>query len=572
MENHRSVCTACVALAGLAVWLIGTESARAQGPEGGGIGHGDLASSAATQEVDACERPHGLSDAENENQAADHYDRGINLYEQGDYEAAIEEFVAAYCHKPYYLVLKDIAQSFERMVDYEKAVAYLERYVQETPDDRAEERQVQSARVQVLRNLPARVRIATVPPGASVTLSKQSGVRARGSSNDQEPLLIRKGVYTLSIALDGYQTVTETIEVKIGQPYSFYYRLEPKKGTLRVISVPPTARIFIDRRSVGLGSHVDQLPIGTYVIEAEADGHVPARREVEITEDSQTRVTITLDRMPRSGRTELLVASSLVGAAWGAGAFQASFGENLLGTVGSALGLGIGFGGAYLGIPRDIPVGTSSFIIGSTLIGSVEGLLVSSLVTCKTRQDVGTGQYRLDDCDGDVIAGVGLVSGVGGALFGALTAPRFDMDPGDAAIINSGALWGAITGALFYVVFDRDARVDEALVLSGLNLGLLTGALVAQRSQVSRGHVGLIDLSGLAGIIAGAALANVVPDEGKQVPHFALAGMTVGLITGAYLTRHMDEPPVLPSMSPSMGATIDASGTGTMTIGIAGAF
>lgn len=568
MENHRSLRAMRAGLVLVAaLMLVLSGHARAQE-----AGHGAMIRGTGTNEVDSCEPPRGISEAEAENRAADHYDRGLNLYEQGDYEAAIEEFMAAYCHKPYYLVLKDIAQSFERMVDYEKAVAYLERYVRETPADRAEERQVQSARVQVLRNLPARVRIATVPPGAIVTLSNASGVRARGISNDEEPLLIRTGTYTLTIALDGYEAVSESIDVKIGQPYSYYYRLEPRTGTLRVAAVPPNARIFVDKRAVGLGSHVEELPIGRYVIEVEADGYLPARRELTISENNQTRTTIALERVPRSGRTELLIAASVGGAAWGGSAFTAIFGENELGTLGTALGLGIGLGGAYLGIPRDISVGSSSFIVGSTLVGVVEGLLVSSLFSCETVQQMDTGLYRPDTCDGEVIAGVGLMSGVGGAVFGALAGPRFALDAGDAAIINSGALWGVIAGGLFYSVFDQDARVDEALVLSGLNLGVLTGALVAQRSQVSRGHVALIDLSGLAGIIVGTAMASVIPDEGEQVPHLALAGMTIGLITGAYLTRHMDEPPRLPSLSPSVGAARDLGGAGAMTLGISGTF
>ena len=575
-----AVLTVLTVLTVLGMLMAWTAAARAQAADRGGSGS---SSSAGTEEIDTCTRPLGIGASEAENQAADHYDRGINLYEQGDYEGAIEEFIAAYCHKPSYPVLKDIAQSFERMVDYEKAVAYLQRYIAETPPERHEERQVQSARVQVLRNLPARVRIATAPPGAAVTLSSPSGVRARGLSNDDQPLLIRKGVYTLSIELDGHEPVTETIEVKIGQPYSYYYRLEPTKGTLRVMAVPATARIFIDKRWVALGSHLDELPIGTYVIEVEADGYLPARREVALTETGQ-RLTMALAPRPRDGRTELLIAASVGGAVWSGSAAATIFGAGeLLGGAGTALGLGIGLGGSYLGVPHDIGVGTSSFIMGSTLIGAAEGLLLARFFSCESRQDPDTGLYKSDSCGPDVIdgatqdaiAGATLASSVAGAVFGALVGPRLELSAGDAAVINSGALWGAIGGMLFYVVFEEDVRVDEPLVFSGLNLGILTGALVAQRTDASRAHVGLIDLAGLAGLILGASVANIVAggeDSSEQVPHFTLAGMTVGLITGAYLTRHMDEPSVLSSMQPRIGAAIDAAGDSAVTFGLGSAF
>ena len=56
---------------------------------------------------------------------------------------------------------------------------------------------------------------------------------------------------------------------------------------------------------------------------------------------------------------------------------------------------------------------------------------------------------------------------------GALTASRWRYDAGDAALLNSGALWGTVGGFLFSVVFESKHRVSQALVLGGLNLGVV---------------------------------------------------------------------------------------------------
>lgn len=548
------------------VWLAPAAMAQPGRSENGYIGRG-----AGTEEVDTCRRPEGLDEAEAETRAYEHYERGSNLYEQGDYRAAIDEFVLAYCHKPLASVLKDIAQSYERLVDYEKSVAYLERYILESPEDRNEDRRVQSARAQVLRNLPARVRIATEPPGASVTLTSKSGARgAHGFSNADEPLEIRKGTYVLTVSLPGHETVTETIEVKIGQPYSYYFRLEPKKGTLRVAAQPASARVFVGDRWVALGNYVDTLPIGKYTVSVEADDHLPEKREVEITGNDQVEVSVKLDKLPRSGRFDLLVAATVGGALMGSSV--ASLFSTETRTLGGAVpvGLGLGFGGAYLGVPDDIPVGTSSYVIGATVIGSLEGYLIASyLAPCN--EDVT--EESIEECK-PVIAS-SLAGSVSGLLFGAFTAGRFELDAGDAALINSGALWGIISGSLFYVAFGEDPTITEPLLFGGLNIGLVTGSILAQRAEVSRGHVALIDVSGFLGLLVGGAVADVADqDEGisERVPHFALVGMTVGLITGTYLTRNMDEPASLRMLSPNIGAARDTLGKSTMTMGVRWSF
>ena len=89
-----------------------------------------------TLEVDNCPRKDpALSEEELRRRGAEHYLRGETLYLQGDYLGAVKEFVSSYCLIPYYSILKDIGQAFERKLDYERAILYLQRYVDEIPGD-----------------------------------------------------------------------------------------------------------------------------------------------------------------------------------------------------------------------------------------------------------------------------------------------------------------------------------------------------------------------------------------------------------------------------------------------------
>ncbi len=552
--------------------------AQPQMQERDGFARGTADGRANTEEVDRCRPPSGLSPVEAENRAFDHYDRGRILYEQGDYEAAVFEFAAAYCSKASYVVLKDIAQAFERLVNYEKAVAYLQRYVREAPASEFRKRSLQMARIAVLRKLPARLRIATMPPRASVTLRRGGSVVARGVADD-EPLLIRKGRYTMTIEHEGHLPLMQDIEVEIGQPYSFNVRLEPKKQTLRIVTVPAHGRIFIDKRLVAVGGYVREMPLGRYQVEVEAEGHHPSVRSVEITETQGADLTVVLARLPSSGRRQLLMAAG-VGSGLASGALTAVLGgDGPVPAVGGIIGFLLGIGGVYLATPEGIPEGHSSYIIGTSIVVTAETLLLAGLLGCGA---------NLQDCSDSLTGGLVTGSIVGGAVIGAATAARLDLSAGDAAVINSGAIWGVITGALASAAFESDQQVVALLLFGGLNLGVLTGGLLAQRTELSRRHVSLIDLSGLAGLVVGYAAGSVITtgddSAGQTVPNASLGGMVLGLIVGSYLTQGMDVPKLGPSLlsrrmdavdvivRPNITSMRDMAGQSSFAVGVRGEF
>jgi hypothetical protein len=105
---------------------------------------------------------------------------------QGDYKGAVNELVAAYCISPYYTILKDIGQAYERERDYDKAIAYLERFVMNVPKDAKrpdacsadpqDERKNVIARINVLGALKAKILINTDPADSKITLSNDAGI------------------------------------------------------------------------------------------------------------------------------------------------------------------------------------------------------------------------------------------------------------------------------------------------------------------------------------------------------------------------------------------------------------
>jgi hypothetical protein len=558
----RSARAAVVVLA-----MAGASGASAQSVhkrEAGVVGGG---AEMDTGEVDRCRRPGGLSQREIDARVDLHYERGAALYSQGDFESAIDEFVAGYCDGGYASLLYDIGSTFERLARYEKAVAYLERFVSESTDDTdAVKRDIAAFRVRVLRRTPSRITVATAPPGAQVSLLGATGVVARTEANGAE-LLVARGRYTLRVEMPGYEPIEESIQVSIGRPYSFYFRLEPQRGRLRVFVRPAHARIFVDDRLVGLGTYAEAIPVGEHKITVEAEGRTPETRTIEVLADRASDVRVALSDPPRSGRLELVLASTLAGGVFGGVAFTTIFGEGSSGaSFGSLLGLGVGFGGGYLGAPSDVPVGTSSYLVGTSAIAAAEGWLVAAWI-CDLRSLACGDDTRNASA---VFAGA---LGLGGAAW---TAESLRPSAGDAAVVNSGAMWGTTAGALVWQAFAGDDRLGEPLALLGLNLGVAAGITIASRTELGRGHVALIDLGGLVGLVAGAGLgAAVVPDNATdkvRLANFSLGGMTVGLIAGAYLTRNRDDPRPDTRLRAALGTAVDASGHPITTLGAGGTF
>lgn len=504
--------------------------------------------------IDDCPLAPAVSEDARLAAAAEHYDRGDVLYVQGEYEAAAREFIASYCLIPVARVLKDIGQTYERLVQYEQAVAYFERYVL-TADDRrlsacdpepAVDRKNMSARIEVLRRLPSTVTVATEPPGSSIELVSDAGRQALGS--DGKPLQVVAGTYEMRVTRAGYQPETRTVTVGIGRPYSFSFRLEPRRARLRVQAVPGDARIFVDGRLAGLGSYDGDAPLGSHDLMVEAAGRVTRQLSIELVEGENKPVTVELDAPPGSGRKHLIGGSIALGSLLGAGAGGLGGSESggagfLLGAVGGGLG-------GYLFVPRDVSLGTGSFLVTASLAGGLNGLVVGGAL------NDGDGSFASSDDSAG--AGYGLVGGaIVGLGTGLVLAPRLQPTAGDAALFNSGVAWGAITGALFIPVFDASSRVRYATLATGLDLGVVAGALLAARYDVSRRRVVFIDLSGFAGMLAGLATESAVSGatndtgSGERTSHYALGGMAIGLGLGTFLTRNLDVPK-LPRLTPSV--------------------
>lgn len=534
---------------------------------GSSAGSASPAARAERLEIDDCGPKPAISVDRMRALAGEHYDRGDVLYVQGDYTGAVSEFIASYCLIPYFSVLKDIGQAYERQLEYSRAIAYLQRYVDDIPADAKgkacgpapqEDKRNVSARIAVLASLPARISVATDPPDAEITLTGDDGIVARGVSvGGSGQVVARAGDYLMTVRKAGFVPFTKRISAEIGKPYSFIVPLKPESGHLSVQVVPGNARLFLDDRFVGIGRYEADLPGATYTLLVESSDRISERRKIEVKAKQSERVVVQLAPKPESGRTQMLAYSAIAGAAVVGGSLASA--TSSVATIGAIGGLAIGGVAGYVAIPDDVSLGTSSATITGSLGGGAMGTLIALAIGGDDSEYVGPS------------LAIGTAIGGGAGFYAART---INLSAGDAALINTGMVWGGVYGGLFAAVFDNPETIDYSLTAGGVGLGLITSGLLLRSFSISRSHAALIDLGGVGGLVLSAGVRALIDQEdasAERQANFALAGATIGLAGAALLTRNYDDPSA-PNVQPSLGRVSTIDGGSTTSIGVVGSF
>ncbi|WP_158502085.1 PEGA domain-containing protein [Vitiosangium sp. GDMCC 1.1324] len=143
-------------------------------------------------------------------EAQSRYQRGRELYDENDFQAALVEFQRAYELAPSYRLLFNIAQVQYQLQDYANALGSFQQYLQEGEAElsgpRREEVQREIDRLEVR---VARVRITVNKPGAEISVDDVPV----GTAPLREPLLVNAGRRKVSVSLTGHVPVSRVVNV-----------------------------------------------------------------------------------------------------------------------------------------------------------------------------------------------------------------------------------------------------------------------------------------------------------------------------------------------------------------------
>ncbi|WP_164008799.1 hypothetical protein [Pyxidicoccus trucidator] len=147
------------------------------------------------------------------------------------------------------------------------------------------------------------------------------------------------------------------------------------------------------------------------------------------------------------------------------------------------------------------------------------------------------------DLEGDDALAATMLGGAGFTGVGILLATTVRPTAAQVSMANSGGLWAGVVTALLVATADGgETKTLFAIELGTTALGIVTLATLSNSLTVSRGRMLIIDAGGILGGLLGAAATFLVAgdDAGDAILVGSAAGVVTGLAVTAYITRDFD--------------------------------
>ncbi|HET7539877.1 MAG TPA: PEGA domain-containing protein [Polyangiaceae bacterium] len=157
-------------------------------------------------------------------EARERFQRGVALYREGSFDAALAEFRRAYEIAPNYRILYNLAQVQVERHDSVAALSLFGQYLQQGGNEIDAERRAQVERdMQSLRGRVADLTVESNVSGAQLTID---GIEA-GTLPLAGPVQVNSGVRQITLSKPGYQSVSRSVTIAGAQPLKLNLNLEP---------------------------------------------------------------------------------------------------------------------------------------------------------------------------------------------------------------------------------------------------------------------------------------------------------------------------------------------------------
>jgi hypothetical protein len=225
-----------------------------------------------------------------------HFQQGVALFNDGNFNGALAEFQAAYDLRPSPGLLYNIGLTQKALFRYADAVATCERYLAEetklTPERRAEVTQL----IREMNALLADVTLTVEPTGASIHIDG----RDAGRAPLDKPLRLAAGSHVVDIASDGYKPVRKDLMISAGNPVTLNIRLDliPKTGLVQISAKPPESIVRVDGKVMGYPPVSVELGAGGHQLEVQAPKFVLHSQELIVAAGQRRDIFVELHRPP----------------------------------------------------------------------------------------------------------------------------------------------------------------------------------------------------------------------------------------------------------------------------------
>jgi hypothetical protein len=248
--------------------------------------------------------------------AGKHFQRGVALYGEADYRAALVEFKRAYAISPNAAVLYNIGETQYQLQDYASALTTFERYLAESGQGDGHRGEVEND-VEILRARVGHVGVVTIPPGADVTVDDQ----AVGRTPLDKPLLVSIGRRKITASMQGRPAVTRYVDVATDDNVAVTLQLSDASGGAAATAKHDTDATSAAHPTTADGSHTLQIigwiTTGALAIGAIGTGVAAAHQSSVLQTDRNTypQTAATLEQDAHLVTTYSIIADSLAAGA-----------------------------------------------------------------------------------------------------------------------------------------------------------------------------------------------------------------------------------------------------------------
>jgi hypothetical protein len=233
-----------------------------------------------------------------------HFQQGVALFKEQNYDAALAEFHGSYGISGEPIVLYNLGLTYKALFRYGEAMEILERYLAESashghPVVKERRAEVESI-VAEMRSLLADVTIVLTPPDAAlhidgrlVTLGIDGVVK------------LPAGSHVIEAGAPDYMSGRRELTVVAGTPQTVPLALAaiPRTGLVTITTSQIGARIMVDGKELGPAPVTVELGAGGHQVVVTAPGYAPGRSELAVAAGQARTVNIVLDLPPVARET-----------------------------------------------------------------------------------------------------------------------------------------------------------------------------------------------------------------------------------------------------------------------------
>ena len=158
-------------------------------------------------------------------EASKHFQRGVGLYGEADYRAALVEFRKAYEIAPNATVLYNIGQTYYQLQNYAAALTTLDRYLNEAGSGAAHRSEVETT-LEILQSRVGRISITSNLPSCEVTVDDEHVAR----TPLREPVLVSIGHRKVTADCNGHPAEIRYVDVAAGDVAPVQFTLAESTG------------------------------------------------------------------------------------------------------------------------------------------------------------------------------------------------------------------------------------------------------------------------------------------------------------------------------------------------------